>query len=409
MKSLKMTKIKFILLFIIVLAIPIAQKSSKEIQSDINNRNIELEKIRKDIEDVESEINLKINEENNNKEIITKIDSKIILTEKLIQSLAAEEIYLSKLILKTEDRILVKEKELIELQNQLKNRVRYLYKYGRESILEELFNLEKTKNKIYRLKYLNILNEHENEIKNRINRNIKTLKNEKDNLTKEKKRKKRLLDEKNKKYENLEIDRTLKKTYLNKLKKEKIELEKKLSLKKKNLEQIETIISDLYKNKKESKKREKELELIRSRQNKSTTGNFSKMKGKLRWPTDGNIISSFGIQKNSALNTTYENIGIDIKGKSNSSVIAVVDGVVTVREALEGYNSISELLIINHGGGYLTVYKNIDNIQINVGDYISEGEKIAGIAKNSANNHVLHFEVWKDAKKINPEDWLIKK
>ena len=243
MKSLKMTKIKFILLFIIVLAIPIAQKSSKEIQSDINNRNIELEKIRKDIEDVESEINLKINEENNNKEIITKIDSKIILTEKLIQSLAAEEIYLSKLILKTEDRILVKEKELIELQNQLKNRVRYLYKYGRESILEELFNLEKTKNKIYRLKYLNILNEHENEIKNRINRNIKTLKNEKDNLTKEKKRKKQLLDEKNKKYENLEVDRTLKKTYLNKLKKEKIDLENKLLSKKKNLEQIETIIS----------------------------------------------------------------------------------------------------------------------------------------------------------------------
>ena len=404
-----MTKIKFILLFVIVLTIPIAQKSSKEIQSDIINRNIELEKIRKDIEDVESEINFKINEENNNKEIITKIDSKIILTEKLIQSLVKEEIYLSKLISKTEDRILVKEKELMELQNQLKNRVRYLYKYGRENILEELFNLEKTKNKIYRLKYLNILNEHENEIKNRINRNIKTLKNEKDNLTKEKKRKKQLLDEKNKKYENLEVDRTLKKTYLNKLKKEKIDLENKLLTKKKNLKQIETIISDLYKDKKESKKREKELELIRSRQNKSTTGNFSKMKGKLRWPTDGNIISSFGIQKNSALNTTYENIGIDIKGKSNSSVIAVVDGVVTVREALEGYNTISELLIINHGGGYLTVYKNIDNIQINVGDYISEGEKIAGIAKNSANNHVLHFEVWKDAKKINPEDWLIKK
>ena len=55
------------------------------------------------------------------------------------------------------------------------------------------------------------------------------------------------------------------------------------------------------------------------------------------------------------------------------------------------------------------MYKNIDNIQINVGDYISEGEKIAEIARNSSNNHVLHFEVWKDAKKINPEDWLIKK
>ena len=404
-----MTKIKFILLFIIATSIPFAQKSSKEIQSDINNRNAELEKIRQEIKSVKSEIDSKINEEKNNQDIINKIDNKIILTEKLIQSLIKEEIYLSKLISKTEDRIIVKEKELMELQNQLKNRVRYLYKNGRENILEELFNIENSKNKIYRLKYLDILNKHESEIKERINRNINTLKKEKDNLTQEKKRKKQLLNEKNKKYENLEDDKILKKTYLNKLKKQKEELENKLLSKKKNLEKIETIISDLYNDKKESRKREKELELIRSRQNKSTTGNFSKMKGKLRWPTDGNIINSFGIQKNSALNTEFENIGIDIKAKPNASVVAVVDGVVTVKESLEGYNTISELLIINHGGGYLTVYKNIDNIQINVGDYISEGEKIAEIARNSSNNHVLHFEVWKDAKKINPEDWLIKK
>ena len=206
-----MTKIKLILLFIIATSIPFAQKSSKEIQSDINNRNAELEKIRREIKSVESEIDSKINEEKNNQDIINKIDNKIILTEKLIQSLIKEEIYLSKLISKTEDRIVVKEKELMELQNQLKNRVRYLYKNGRENILEELFNIENSKNKIYRLKYLDILNKHESEIKERINRNINTLKKEKDNLTQEKKRKKQLLNEKNKKYENLEDDKILKK------------------------------------------------------------------------------------------------------------------------------------------------------------------------------------------------------
>ena len=65
-------------------------------------RNAELEKIRQEIKSVESEIDSKINEEKNNQDIINKIDNKIILTEKLIQSLIKEEIYLSKLISKTE-------------------------------------------------------------------------------------------------------------------------------------------------------------------------------------------------------------------------------------------------------------------------------------------------------------------
>ena len=404
-----MIKMRRILLFLIILGIPLSQKSSKEIQTDINSRNTELEKIKQEIKDVESEINSKINEAEDNQDIINNIDNKITLTEKFIESLIKEEIYLLKLISKTEERILVKEKELIELQNQLKNRVRYLYKNGRESILEELFNFKGSEDRIYKLKYLSILNEHESEIKNIINRNINTLIKEKNNLTKEKERKNYLLSEKNIKYNNLENDKKLKKTYINKLKKEKRDLEKKLESQKNNLEKIESIISNLYKNKSESKKREKELESIRSRQNKSTTGNFSKMRGKLPWPTNGDVINSFGVHKNFTLDTTYENIGVDINASLNSSVYAVVDGVVTVKETLEGYNTISKLLIINHGGGYLTVYKNIDNIEVKVGDYISSGEKIAEVARNTSNDYILHFEVWKDAEKVNPENWLINK
>ena len=68
-----------------------------------------------------------------------------------------------------------------------------------------------------------------------------------------------------------------------------------------------------------------------------------------------------------------------------------------------------EFIIIDHGGGYRTVYKNINNVQVDVGDYIISGEKIAEVAKNTSNDYILHFGVWKDDKKLNPEEWLIKK
>ena len=384
------------------------QKSSKDIQKDIDKRNQELQKIKDEIHLVESQIETKSKEENNSKEIINDLSNKINLTEQLIETLIDEEMYLIKLISITEERIKVKEEELIELQNQLKNRVRYLYKNGREKILEELLSMKNSKNKIYRLKYLKILNEYENEIKNRINQNIANLKNEKNNLSKEKNRKKYLIAEKNKKYENLEKDKKLKKKYLNKLNDEKNTLKRKLDNQKNSLAKIESLISNLYKDKNESKKREKELEQIRAKQNISTTGNFSKMKGKLPWPTSGKIINKFGIHKNNKLNTTYNNIGIDILSNPGSQIKAVVDGVVTVQTAIDEYNHSSNLVIIRHGDGYITVYKNIKNIRVNKGDYVTAGQTIGNVDSNSSNENILHFEVWKDGKNINPEVWLIK-
>ena len=384
------------------------QKSSKDIQKDIDKRNQELQKIKDEIQLVESQIETKSKEENNSKEIINDLSNKINLTEQLIETLIDEEIYLINLISITEERIKVKEEELIELQNQLKNRVRYLYKNGREKILEELLSMKNSENKIYRLKYLKILNEYENEIKNRINQNIANLKNEKNNLSKEKNRKKYLIAEKNKKYENLEKDKKLKKKYLSKLNDEKNTLKRKLDNQKNSLAKIESLISNLYKDKNESKKREKELEQIRAKQNISTTGNFSKMKGKLPWPTSGKIINKFGIHKNNKLNTTYNNIGIDILSNPGSQIKAVVDGVVTVQTAIDEYNHSSNLVIIRHGDGYITVYKNIKNIRVNKGDYVAAGQTIGNVDSNSSNENILHFEVWKDGKNINPEAWLIK-
>ena len=65
-------------------------------------------------------------------------------------------------------------------------------------------------------------------------------------------------------------------------------------------------------------------------------------------------------------------------------------------------------MIIRHGDGYITVYKNIKNVRINKGDYVSSGQIIGFVDSNLSNENILHFEVWKDGKNIDPENWLKK-
>ena len=400
---------KLILLIILYFSFNmlLAEKSSLEIQQDIDKRNSELNSLKNEIKTVETQIQKKINEEKNNEEIINQINNKVKLTEKLINSLNEEEIYLSKLILKTENRINQKETELKNLQGQLKNRVRYLYKHGRENTIIKLIDLNNINKSLFRIKYLRILNEHESIIKERINKSIKNLKNERKKLENEKERKKYLLNEKNKEFINLANDKKLKKQFLNKIQNQKNTLVNKLESKKNVLKEIEQIISNLFKDKIELKRREEELAKIRSKLNKSTIGNFAKMKGKLPWPTRGNIVNKFGLQKNNILNTVYENIGIDIKTERNASVYSVLDGFISKISYVD--KNYGNIIIVDHGGGYYTVYSNIDNIQVSEKDYVKALEKIASVNKNESNEFILHFEVWGNQKNLNPELWLNKK
>ena len=381
-----------------------------EIENSINSRNKELNELKNEINNIEKEISKIIKEEKEYHEIINQIDNKISLIEKLINTLNREENYLSNLIYKTESNIEVKEKELIKMQNQLKNRVRYIYKYGRNNILSDIMETQNLNDVIYRAKYLQILNESEGEIKKRINNTINELKIEKESLQKEKKRKTYLIEEKDKEFAQLGKDKNKKKKYIDKIKSDKQKLRDNLQIKKDAMAQIEKLINKLYSDKNELKKRQEELAKLRASQNKPTTDNFAKMKYKLPWPVSGKIVGSFGIQKNKKLNTEYENIGIDIQTKENALVYSVLDGVVLSVTSIIGYGN---LVILDHGNGYYTVYSNLKDINVAENEYISTAYKIGTVSKSNNSHYtsqnIFHFEIWGNNKKLNPESWLKKK
>jgi septal ring factor EnvC (AmiA/AmiB activator) len=172
------------------------------------------------------------------------------------------------------------------------------------------------------------------------------------------------------------------------------------------IKKVHQLIAQLALDKENNKKRREELIRIRLEQNKDISDNFSKMKGKLQWPVIGKISGKYGLQKNEELNTFTENPGVEIMCANDSKIVSVMDGIVMHVGYIGGYGNV---IIIDHGDEYSTVYGNISEIFVYEDDYVSPGKVIGKIYSINRIKSYLHFEVWHNGKTQNPELWLNKK
>ena len=135
------------------------------------------------------------------------------------------------------------------------------------------------------------------------------------------------------------------------------------------------------------------------------SNNFAGNKGKLPWPVEkGSISSSFGEHPHPELKgIVIKNNGIDIRSAPNSSARAVFDGEVSGVITIPGANS---AVIIRHGE-YLTVYSNLESVNVKKGDKVTTRQKIGQVYSDPAEGaSELHLELWKGTTKLNPAPWL---
>ena len=127
------------------------------------------------------------------------------------------------------------------------------------------------------------------------------------------------------------------------------------------------------------------------------TTDFETGKGNLPWPLRGKVIAGFGSQVHPRYKTRTNNLGIDIKGGPGAQVRSVASGRVAYADQFMGYGN---LVIIDHGAGFYTLYANLDEMAARVGADVAAGTKVG-----TAGDY-LHFEIRKDGKPVNPSDWL---
>ena len=133
-------------------------------------------------------------------------------------------------------------------------------------------------------------------------------------------------------------------------------------------------------------------------------GDFGKNRGRLPWPAHGRVARGFGRVKNPRFDTATFNSGIDIAASFGSTISAVAPGRVEYVNWLEGYG---KCVILNHGGGYYTLYAHASEIIVPVGKDVAANEAIGRVGDTgSTSGTVLHFEIRRGKDALNPLEWF---
>ncbi len=123
---------------------------------------------------------------------------------------------------------------------------------------------------------------------------------------------------------------------------------------------------------------------------------------KFSWPVRGKILSAYGAKTNGLFND-----GINISASRGTAVKAAENGVVAY--AGNEIKGMGNLIIVQHDGGWMTVYAHLDSIGLRRGARVAVGQKIGTVgATGKVDRPQLHFEIRKGTKAYNPAQYLKK-
>jgi murein hydrolase activator len=131
---------------------------------------------------------------------------------------------------------------------------------------------------------------------------------------------------------------------------------------------------------------------------------FTDLKGLLMMPVKGRIVSFFGQYTDRRFNVTNFQSGISIKADRGEPIRAVYAGQTLFSSWFRGFGN---LIIIDHGDHYYTVYAHLEELFKSKGDPVETGEVIATVGDSgSLHGAGLHFEIRHHGKPINPMEWI---
>ncbi|MBV6424189.1 MAG: Murein hydrolase activator EnvC [Steroidobacteraceae bacterium] len=127
---------------------------------------------------------------------------------------------------------------------------------------------------------------------------------------------------------------------------------------------------------------------------------FAKLRGKLQWPAAGRIVANFGAVRAGAIKWD----GVLIATERGAPVRSVASGRIAYADWLPG---LGLLAIVDHGGGYLSLYGHNDQLYKAVGERVAPGDTIAAAGDSGGRSRPeLYFEIRRGGKPIDPRPWF---
>tara|TARA_B100001057_G_C22871857_1_gene959439 strand:+ start:17421 stop:18566 length:1146 start_codon:yes stop_codon:yes gene_type:complete len=375
--------------FLITILLSVTVYSQDE-NSLINKKNILLKEIELSKKTLISAKNQKIISTKELQALNAYIKARTNLKNTILQQRDSIELYKQEIL----NKIQINNQKISSIKQSYKSLIReiYLNDFG-INLVSFIFSTSTFKDKIskyvyykekeqYRQNLLNELDYLQNELIS-FNNNLNTNINTKDTLLKEFNLEKDSLEILKKKKENLTISLT----------KQEKRLSDFIKLKKKEAQQIESEIIELQK------------QMMLSENYQKLDIKFEAKIKNIPWPVKkGVLLSEFGHTDHKNLpGIKIFNNGIEIGVEKDENVQSVFEGVVS--KILFMQNGLKSI-IIRHGN-YLTVYINLKDVSVKIGDIVSAQDKIGIVfSSDDSDTGVLGFQIWKGVEKLNPMNWL---
>ena len=379
------------------------QESRRDFDTELDYQSEAIYKVRKEIEETRRRIKSEKKKEKSTARRLTNIDKEISLTDKLYTQLNQELGKNETKIKKLSTAIQANERQLEILRDRYAARVVQMYKKGTLADIEKLLSSTSWRQAVYRAKYMEIISDIDQKTQNKIKSLLIDIGRQRIGLESSYRNKVRLKKDQEESKVTLRASRKKRQRELEKIRKNQSELTKYLEEKQAGMQELESLLKKI----RQEKSSYDRADRIRKQQAVLKTQTFGKLKGQLPWPASGRVVKRFGRTWNSERKTTTENPGIDIKGKPGSPIRSVIGGIITTITYIRGYGT---TIIIDHGGGFYTVYSHVTNVETNEENEVQAGDIIAYMGNaGSIDGSKLHFEIWGHGQKLNPEKWLMKR
>jgi len=295
-------------------------------------------------------------------------------------------------IAQVESDIARNKRTIDKLREWIRRKLRVIHRYGLNSEVFMLFLSAEDISELVRTgKYLQYITAYEHGILKTYKGTLESLTEKEMQLISLRKELSRNKEKVQAEEESLEEKKNKKESLLATVKKEKNTHTRML----REMEESSQRLLDIIR---ESERSEKEKEETFS------TKSFAGLKGKLPWPVDGKVAIPYGSQKDPQFNTPIFRSGSYIKCNADAVAKAVHSGKVVFAEWFKGYG---QLVIVNHGDGYHTLYGSLSEIFTKVGDIIKGKQAVGRVGSSGLLNAPgLYFELRYKGKPIDPAQWL---
>lgn len=411
-----------ILCFLLCALVSIGSAAPLKTDTQIRNQQKALKQLEKDLVKKREQLMLLETEEKSVLNTLSLLDQNLSQTREYVSMLAFNESLVAAAVKRLSLELDSLDQKISKQQDAMKKRIRTLYIQGRHSEGEELYRLLRQKENPERQLYLvrRLLSEDKMLVEN-LSASIKE-RTEKKAMEAEHLKNLQVLRSKKASEEKgfvIQIERQSEMLFM--LKRDK-------NLQKKVLEEFErnqkTMILLIKKLEQKRKKEEAEAKKRLAEEKKKKSKKVQKEKPKVKketpavvldkaivgpktMPMHGPIISNYGMQEHPVLHIMTRNLGVEIKGQRGGKVKAAAKGKVVMTAEIDGRGP---SVIIEHEGGFYSVYGHLNSIRVQEGDAVRNGEEIGEVGDLASLNGIkLYFQVSQGTQTIDPLQWLNEK